>query len=31
MALALVDQYADELCLDELVVPLPGRPDALGE
>ncbi len=31
VALALVDQYPDELCLDKLVVPLPGRPDALVE
>ena len=31
VALTLVDQDTDELCLDKLVVPLPGRPDALGE
>ena len=29
VALTLVDQDTDELCLDKLVVPLPGRPDAL--
>jgi hypothetical protein len=29
VALALVDQDTDELCLDELVVPLPGGADAL--
>ena len=31
VALTLVDQYTNELCLDKLVVPLPGRPDALYE
>ena len=31
VALALVDQHPNELCMDELVVPLPGRPDALNE
>jgi len=31
VTLTLVDQYADELCLDKLVVLLPGRVDALDE
>jgi hypothetical protein len=31
VAFALIDQYPDELCLDKLVVPLPGRPEALLE
>ena len=31
VALALVDQHPNELCMDELVVPLPRRPDALVE
>jgi len=30
-ALALIDQHTDELRLDKLVVPLPGRADALTE
>ena len=29
ITLPLVDQYTDELCLDKLVVPLPGRADVL--
>jgi len=29
VTLALIDQYPDELCLDKLVVPLPGRTDVL--
>jgi hypothetical protein len=31
VTLALIDQYPDELCLDKLVVPLPGRADTLDE
>ena len=29
VTLALIDQHTNELCLDKLVVPLPGRADAL--